>query len=305
MNLNIIGVGACLPEDMIDGEPPYKDYMPKQISRMSSRFARMVYVAVSRALKDAGYENDKSIPIITATSLGEADDTRELLTQIFETQGETISPKLVQNTVYNAPTSVLTIGMENKNQAITITHSFLSIESAIDYAFTLLSTSENRKVIVVGGEQYLEKWENMLEQYNLLDIKQSIKSMDFKEGVIAFILSLDKSENKNYGEIINSCVVHIPTNKDFSLEILNKYGFSISENTKIIVRKYCQDKIKSTSSLSKSLKISENRIIQSTSSMSEPLYSILMAIKNCEKSNLLFISSEVNDIGLMQANIIG
>jgi hypothetical protein len=299
MKLTIKGIGTCFPYDYEGGKLPYKEYVPKSIRRSSCRFARMVYIAGVNALRDAGCE-DTPMPVITSTALSEFDETINLLIQIFETGGEMISPKLVQNTVYNAPTSIFTIGQKNKNTALTITHSFLNIEAGIDYASTLFQTSGGayKNILLIGGDEYQDRWAELLEVNGLGHLSKKLKSMNYKEGTTAVVLTTDDKPKKNYGEILNSGVFHLPKDKEFTKDFITKHGFTVNQDTQVIVREFCRERFKDNTTLSEILGIPQSNI-KASNHLSTPLYEIYNLQEN-KTPDLLFISSEVNDIALLQ-----
>lgn len=301
MKMTIKGIGTCFPYEYENGKLPYKEYIPKSIRRSSCRFARMVYISAVNALRDAGCE-DKSMPVITTTALSEFDETINLLYDIFETKGEMISPKLVQNTVYNAPTSIFTIGQKNKNTALTITHSFMNIEAGIDYASTLFQTTKGKykDILLIGGDEYQDRWAELLKENGLGHLSEKLRSMNYKEGTTAVVLTVEENPAKNHGDILNSGVFNLPKDKEFTRDVIEKYGFTINQNTQVILREFCRERFKDNHALSEILGIPESNI-KSTNHLSTPLYEIHRLKDEKQKpSDVLFLSSDINEVALLQ-----
>jgi 3-oxoacyl-[acyl-carrier-protein] synthase III len=297
MSLKIIGYGSCLERDRIDGKYPYKDIMPKGIRRLSARLAKMVYVAVTRAVESTGV--DKSdIPMILCSALSEIDAGIQLMEQIHETKGESISPTLVQNSVANAPGSVLSIGLKNTGPVLTISHSYLSGEAGLDFAENYLNTSRYKKAVVVLGDQYIQDWENRLEEARREDLKNQIAPLKLEEGVVALVVSIEEDENW-IAEIQNSGVFHFASEKPDFQKILNRNQFRINEKTAVVYREFTSDRIKGKLELSRELGIAYEKIDISRNTLCFPFINCIENMGSKKFEEILFINSEWNDLGLM------
>ncbi len=313
MKLYITGIGTCVVDDFSEEELdqgasiktiPAKAYMPAGVRRGTERLAKMFYIAAVKAFEDADYENRSSPPVIAGTGMSEIDAALDLLFQIHESKGSIISPRLVQNTVHNAPSSILSIGLKNTSPVITMAHSFLSGESAVDYAFTLAETSVYRDILVVAGDQYVTRWTAMLAEKKLHHLGSKLESMNFTEGAAALLLSRDKPANRDYGAISACCVFHLPVREKFSIKHLRKFGFSVSTDTVVILREFFRDNLPCNEELAAILDIPLDNIMilnaKEGNSMASPLSDLISYIRTTTFKDILFISSEFNDTALLQ-----
>ena len=277
---------------------------------MTGKVSRMFYIAAVNALKDAGLTETANLPVISATGMGEVDGIVEQLSQIHESKGEILSPTLVQNTVLNAPASLMSIGLKKTKPVITVAHSLLSIEAALDYAFTLFQTTDNNTILLVGGEQYNPEWPEKLKELGQGQFSRNLQEQKFQEGSIALVLtSRDNNSSKFYAKIMAADVFHfipVSENKSISLAdpffsklIREKYGIKPETNTQIYIKKYCADRFVSISELSRELNIDKNRIAYSSSSFSSPLLEIMESSKNAEKNEYVYFSNEYNDFAIV------
>ena len=313
MKLNIIGIGTCRSEDFKNEELdrltsiksiPVKGLMPSSLKRLSSRLAKIFYIAVNNAFMDANLQDHTSIPIIAGTGISEVHAGQELVKQIYENRGASISPTLVQNSVHNAPASFLSIGLNNKCPVITIAHSFLSWEASVAYAFTLFATSSYNKILVVAGDQYVAQWNDLLEAGGQINLSKSLKKQNFKEGALALILSIDNNEIKNYAKIIRSGVFHVPSLQTISRELINRLGFQLLDNSILVVRETSFSIIPNKQRLAKLLNFPIENIIHFSPdngiSLATPFSQILDQFENLNNKHILLINSEFNDIGIVE-----
>lgn len=313
MKLYITGIGTCVVDDFSEEELdqgasiktiPAKAYMPAGVRRGTERLAKMFYIAAVKAFEDADYENRSSPPVIAGTGMSEIDAALDLLFQIHESKGSIISPRLVQNTVHNAPSSILSIGLKNTSPVITMAHSFLSGESAVDYALTLAETSVYRDILVIAGDQYVTRWAALLSENKLHHLSNKLRSMNFTEGVAALLLSRDKHANKDYGSITGCCVFHLPEQQKLSIKHLRKFGISVSAGTVVILREFFRDNLPGNEELACILGIPPDNIMilsaKNGTSMAWPLSDLISYIRKSTYKDILFISSEFNDIALLQ-----
>ncbi len=312
MKLHIIGKGSCRIEDLdvqdlekgisIDIKK-LKTSMPRNLKRLSGRIAKMVYYAATEAINDAEYKKTESLPVIYGSAMSEIDSGVQLISQIYESNGASISPTLVQNSVHNSPVGFLSIGLNITAPIITVCNSFLSNESVLDYAFTFLETSSYREVLVISGDQYRTQWPDLLLSNGLPRLAQELKDMNFKEGISALLLSQDESSKQNYGYIKEAAVTHLSNKDQLSKALLNEFNFFIGTQTNIIIRDLCQNRMTNPVELSRLLEISSERITLISKEMGTSLtFPISDIINHKTKNNspdLLFISSEFDDLAFV------
>ena len=82
---------------------PIKEYVKPKVSRRFGRLSKMIYIAASRAIRDAGISDPTALPTVNATCMGETNASLGLLEQIDKSKGKLISPAFVPNSVHNAP----------------------------------------------------------------------------------------------------------------------------------------------------------------------------------------------------------
>lgn len=304
MIINVVGIGKFTEEDLQDGKIRIKKYVPRKLSRSMLKLSKMFYISSIRAIQDSGLENMDNTAVIASTNFGEIDGNIDFFSQINESNGVFVSPKVFQSTVTNAPASIMSIGMNIKSPVITVVHSFLSIEAAISYAKVLFKSSSCENILIAGGDIFLDSWEEKLKEKGREDLAETSRRLDFKEGAVSIILSRDKDKQKSYFEIINCEVIHLSNNKRLSTDILTKYGFSINESTNLIIKSYCNDNLSDFDELSKNLNIKKENIKLSSNSLANPLNDITNLVKEGNtKKDILFIGSEYNDYGILQIKI--
>ena len=108
---------------------PIKEYVKPKVSRRFGRLSKMIYIAASRAIQDAGIEDGSTLPTVNATCMGETNASLGLLEQIQRTKGKLISPAFVPNSVHNAPAGYLSIGLKNRSPSITVSQGWVSSDS--------------------------------------------------------------------------------------------------------------------------------------------------------------------------------
>ncbi len=296
---------------MSDHQPSNtQDLMPRNLKRLSARLTKMIYSATHQAIKDASIDlTIDKIPIIFGSAMSEIDSGQELVRQIHQTKGVNISPTAVQNSVHNAPAGFLSIGLQNQEATITIAHSFLSWETSIDYAFTLLSNDEHHHCLVVAGDQYINEWHNLLELHGQNDLSNQLKSMFFREGAQAVLLSttLEKAP-KCYGKINRSIVFHLPNGEGISRDLINELGFQIHPHTIIILREYLLGSIPPIVDLAKRLGLPPKNIhlykSNSGNYLSSPLSCISDYFTQKNHKHLIFLSMEYSDLAIVEIEII-
>lgn len=302
MKLKVTGMGVFTRADFEASKIPYKRYIPKSLRRSTERLAQFFYIASMKALVDAGIDTEidanNTFPLVSATSMSEMDGTIDFFEQIHSSKGKLVSPKKFQNIVMNAPASLLSIGLGIKLPVITISNSLLSIEDALSYAKVLFNTGAYSKILVVGGEIFLERWHELLEKHHRSDLAEKLKSQGLEEGAVAIVISNEDEPKKQYFEILNSAVIRLSNSKTLSLDILKKYDFNIGKDTLLIIKKYCMDNI-SEAMLSERLGIDKSRIKLSSNSLANPLYDISNLVKEEAVNDVLFIGNDADNYGLL------
>lgn len=194
--LHVHGVGSCalgLDAPFAEGpgqlvEVPIRQYAKPAKLRRYARVARLVYVAASRAVQDAGVDDPSSLAVVTSTAMGELTASLKLLEQIREKRGVGISPALVPNTVHNAPAGHLSIGIGARTPAVTVSQGWLSAEAALAAAGDLVEIGGADRVLVAVGDESDPVWIERLELAGARDLAQDLEAEAFQEGAVALVV---------------------------------------------------------------------------------------------------------------------
>lgn len=178
------GTGTVQLEDI-----PIKDYAKPALRRRYGRLAKLMTVAAQRALADAKGVETADMGIVTATAMGEANVTIELLSQIRETRGKTASAALVANSVHNAPAGHLTIALGIHGPAVTVSQGWLSGHAALAAAADLVFAGLVPRVLAVCGDEVDLRWAQMLKDAGAVSFAQALERCAFKESAAALVLS--------------------------------------------------------------------------------------------------------------------
>jgi len=315
MVLTITGIGFYRVEEVEDAYQEklgtiktidVNTLMHRNLKRLSGRLAKMFYIAIDKALSDAQLEKDTLLPIIAGSGISEVDAGQELVRQIQESRGSSISPTLVQNSVHNAPVAFVSIGMQNTSPILMTAHSFLCWEASLDYAFSFISSSDHTSVIVVSGDQYKSSWIDMLSDVAEHELKNVLEQQNLREGVMAMVLTSDNTKN-SYGSILQSAVIHLPDPSRLSIELIESYGFIISDDTQIHISEFCKGFLPDTSELIALLDIRSEQIIYHSNrdgvSLATPFTKLMNSKGKKCSGHHLFLNSEYNDLSMVEVEL--
>jgi len=197
--LFVHGFGLCAVGDgspFADGlaelpDVPIKEYASPAARRRYGRVAKLMYIAASRALADAGVEDPSQVAVIAGTAMGELRSSLELVCQIHATHGAQVSPALVPNSVHNAPAGHLTIGLKNHCPSITVSQGWLSAEAALAAARDLLELSGSTMALVIVGDEVDLAWPDRLRGAGAAALAAQLDGERFQEGAAALVLGLE------------------------------------------------------------------------------------------------------------------
>jgi hypothetical protein len=197
MRLHLHGMGGCAlgaaGEPFVEGlgrvaDVPIKQYAKPAARRRYGRLTKLVTIAAQRAIADAGVEDPGTLAVVTATAMGELSISLELVCQIHATRGATISPSLVPSSVLNAPAGHLTIALDDRRPAITVSQGWLSAEAGLAAAADLLADGVAEQVLVVAGDEVDPGWIDRLEQAGADAWSAQLTAEAFQEGALALVL---------------------------------------------------------------------------------------------------------------------
>ncbi len=279
--------------------------MPKDLGRASRRLSRFFYIAVERALKDAGVKTNDNIkfPVLSSTCLGEMDTALGIVGDVLEYRYKMISPKAFQNAVANAPASIISIGKNIRLPVVTHCGSFLGIESAIRHAILFINGGLYDTCLVVGGDVFNENWADVLNPDQRFIFNSKLKSLSLEEGAGAILITKKDNFNTLHFEVLNSSVIHIPSNKTLTKEFLMKYNYEVDELSLVVVKTFCSHNI-TDMILEDNLSIPPSIVKWSNNSLANPIYEIKSLVEQGYKGNVLFIGNYLNDYGLLEIKLV-
>jgi hypothetical protein len=173
---------------------PIKDYAAASVRRRYARLARLMVVAGSRALADAGVADPSQVAVVAGTALGELRASLELVCQIRATRGAQVSPALVPNSVHNAPAGHLTIALKNHCPSVTVSQGWLSAEAALAAAADVLSMGGATRALVVAGDEVDAAWAGRLREAGAGELAAALEAEAFQEGAAALVVGLEPGE---------------------------------------------------------------------------------------------------------------
>ena len=293
--LHVHGIGHCA---MGEEEPfekgtgrlrdvPIKDYAKPALRRRYGRVARLMYIAALRAIENAGIEDPTVLDVVASTALGEVKTSLDLLTQIHEKKGALISPSLGPNSVHNAPAGHLTIGIKDRNPAITVSQGWLSVEAAISTVGDLLAISGSQIALAVIGDEIDPSWIERLEELGNPELAQELADESFQEGAVALIVGTQPG-GKRLGSIDASLERR---DREYSREIVERFSVQFGDNLEIRVRAGAGG-----AGLSKIVDATIDGPGVGTSQIGA-MAVLLERMKDPSCTNLLLIGSEVDEIG--------
>lgn len=181
---DVRGAGTVQLEDI-----PIKDYAAPGLRRRYGRVAKLMTVAAKRALADAGELELDEMGVVTATAMGEANVSIELLRQIHATRGRTASPALVPNSVHNAPAGHLTIALGIHAPAVTVSQGWLSGHAALAAAADLVFTGLATRVLAVCADEVDLRWAQLLGDAGAGAFAEALERCELRESAAALVLS--------------------------------------------------------------------------------------------------------------------
>ena len=167
---------------------PIREYVKPKVSRRFGRLSKMIYIAASRALENAGVEDPTTIPIVNATCMGETNASLGLLEQIQKTKGKLISLAFVPNSVHNAPAGYLSIGLKNRSPSVTVSQGWVSSEAALAAAADFIDMAIEDQVLVLSGDEADLGWISRLTDLGAGHLAASLEKEAMQEGAVALVV---------------------------------------------------------------------------------------------------------------------
>jgi 3-oxoacyl-[acyl-carrier-protein] synthase II len=124
--------------------------------RRSDKLSKMCVVAAADACADAQFDDwsQKKIGVILATAFGPHVTTFNFLDGILDYGDAAVSPTMFSNSVHNAATSYITMSLDIKGPAMTITQFRFSFQAAMQLASAWLDEERCEYVLLGAVDQY-------------------------------------------------------------------------------------------------------------------------------------------------------
>jgi hypothetical protein len=156
------GLGSDLLSRTARGEDLRRVDPPKRVPafaagswRRMSPLSRLVASAAAPLLE--GRDDLETLPVVWGTALGELGPTERFLDRLFTEGPERASPLAFQNSVYNAPSGHLSIGLGLKGPSETVSAGACSGLAALARGLELIALGAPT-VLVIAGDDITETW---------------------------------------------------------------------------------------------------------------------------------------------------
>lgn len=166
--------------------------------RRSDKLSKMCVLAAADALVDSGLDNltQKKIGVILATAFGPHVTTFSFLDGILDYGDAAVSPTMFSNSVHNAATSYITMSLDIKGPAMTITQFRFSFQAAMQLASAWIDQGRCDYVLLGAVDQYGEVLGYVSDEKLTTANDGRIKPFSFKptcqvpgEGAVFFLVS--------------------------------------------------------------------------------------------------------------------
>ncbi len=270
------------------------------VRRRMGRPAQMAFVAAKRALENARLDNSDQIAIVTASSLGDTSVGLDTLSVHRRTMERKLRTWLLPNATHNAPAGHLSIALKSTSPSLTVSHGWLSAESAISAAHDLIVSDTSRYVLVVVGDEADPEWGDLLRTWGANEWADRLDDERFQEGAVALVLGGQPGENA-LGRI-HSFVERCETEPIALKGAMMRHRIDHSSSTEVRIRANAGDRDLLLSS-AEALERSENEIHMEEAgagtSQTGPLAILAKHVENDNSSDLLFISREMDDLAVL------
>lgn len=301
MRLHIHSIGTLsrgVDEPLVHGTGslesiPISDYAKPGLRRKFGKLATICYVAASRAIETAGVEDADGFAIVSCTSLGEAGASLDILTQIHESRGKMLSPRLVPNSVHNSPAGHISIGKKNHCPSITVSQGRLSAAAALVVAEDMIGIGLVENVLVVCGDEADDSWSERLEELGASVWSRQVAEASLQEGAVALMVGREPG-GMGLGTI-SARLGRVGTDPDAALSFLKKSKLSLGPGAAI--RVHCGDM---PDGVAKALKVEACGSRPGTgSARTGALVSLAQCIQGAESDELFSFGAELGEIGVI------
>ncbi|MDJ0765680.1 MAG: beta-ketoacyl synthase chain length factor [Myxococcota bacterium] len=229
------GVDAPFTRETAAAEAvPIADVAKPGLRRRFGPLAKLTYVAARKALADAAVADTASLAVVTGTALGEATVSVDLISQIHATRGRTLSPKLVPNSVHNAPAGHFTIGEGVRSPSVTVSQGWLSGEASLAAAADLIASGIAQSALVIAGDQADPDWSGRLASAGANTWAKALAKAGFQECAAAVVVG-PKPAGRRLGSL-KVAVERMHLSPEALLQILEKHGVRLDAQTDVRLR---------------------------------------------------------------------
>jgi len=183
-----------LTEEVKTVGPDYSTLIPPMVRRRMSEVMKMTISCTKDCMEQA--ELGQVDAIIFGTSVGPGIHTKQFMDQVFEDEGELLSPSAFITSTHNTYAGQISLFLENHSYNNTHTHGSLSFELSL--ADAILCAGEGMGKILVGAVDEYEK-----DLYNIRGRLNSDK-YPLSYGVSCFILSEEAGEGIRQVELLGA-----------------------------------------------------------------------------------------------------
>lgn len=171
----IAGFDTSAHRSHLGGEIPefaFKEYVSLKSIRRMDRLSKLAATAARMAVDDAGLDLHKGDAsrrgIIMGTSFGATDIAVRFAGVIFTESPRLANPRLVPNTVMNAPAGHMAIELGFKGVNTTVNHREASAETAIAVAAAQITAGKADLILVGGADLLTDFYFEVLNQFRTL-----------------------------------------------------------------------------------------------------------------------------------------
>ncbi|MCW3786778.1 beta-ketoacyl synthase chain length factor [Plebeiibacterium sediminum] len=150
--------------------PEFKKYIPVKVLRRMNRFSRISSVSAFKSLANLGIEKPEAI--ITATSLGCADDSEKFLNQMLDNNEMLLTPTSFIQSTHNAVGSNLALAYKCHGYNMVYTHDNNAFETALLDASLKIKDGKLNNILIGAVDEISE------ENYYLKDTLSRWKSSE-------------------------------------------------------------------------------------------------------------------------------
>lgn len=187
-----------------------KDKVPKRTLRRIDHFSQLALTGAYLAMNDAGLNHfeSKATGLVICSGYGSAKTTFSFLDSIIDDGDVCASPTLFSNSVHNAAAGHISILMGLEGPCLTVSQFEMSVPSALLSAIEWLREGRAGQVLFGAVDEYCnvlgycyQGFFGKVDERKITPLSRELQSAVPGEGAVFFLLSKEKSTDRNYGYI--------------------------------------------------------------------------------------------------------